>query len=250
MEKVDYYVYVIFRQNGVPCYVGKGRGRRSEHRALFSHNKHLHSIYKQSSGILPLVKIREHLTDKEACEIERAFIAAIGRNDLGQGSLVNFTDGGEGLSRRVITAETRAKLSKALKNTPRTEEWRANMSKSRKGKKESEETRRKKSVAHTGTKKPWVSEALKGKPNPGVRAAQLGRKSPENSARMMGNKYSVGKNTGESSGVPRKLTEEIVRDIRKRAADGERHQLIAADYNIHKSQVSAIYTLRTWKWVI
>lgn len=247
--KNEYYVYVIFRPNGIPCYVGKGKGRRSEHHALFSHNRHLKNIYSQAGGKLPLVKIREGLTDPEACEIERAFIAAIGREDLGLGPLVNFCDGGEGRSGVIQTEEKRRKLSLALKGRKFTEEHLRNMSLSRKGKKRSPESCAKQSATVSGQKRPWHSEIMKGRSAPWVREARLGKKMPGISAKLMGNKNSVGKNTGESSGVPRKLTKEIVIEIRKRAADGENHQLIANDYGIHKSQISAIHTRRTWAWL-
>lgn len=248
--KNDYYVYVIFRPNGIPCYVGKGRGRRAEHHALFSHNRHLKSIYNKAGGSLPLAKVREGLTDAEACETERAFIAAIGRKDLGKGPLVNFCDGGEGVSGHIKTAETRAKLSKSLKgNIVRTEEWKAKQRKSQTGLPRSDEVRAKMSAAHTGSKKPWLSEIFKGRPAPWVRERLLGTKNPEHAAKMIGNKNSVGKNTGSNNNVPRKLTPDIVLEIRRRAASGERHQVIADNYGIHKSQISAIYTRRTWAWV-
>jgi hypothetical protein len=245
----DYYVYVIFRPNGVPCYVGKGRGKRSEHHAKFSHNRHLKNIYAQAGGKLPLVKIRDNLTDAEACTLEVAFIAAIGREDLGLGPLVNFCDGGEGVSGLIQTEQKSRRISEKLKGRTFTEEHLRNMILSRMGKKESAATRAKKSATHTGMKKPWVSAHHKGRPNPGVTAAQLGRKSPEHSERMKGNKLSVGKNMGADSGVPRKLTPEIVLAIRQRAASGEKHQDIANDYGIHKSQISLIHMRRTWAWV-
>lgn len=247
--KNDFYVYVIFRTNGIPCYVGKGRGQRSKHHAKFSHNRHLRNIYNQAGGVLPLVKIREGLTDPEACSIERAFIAAIGRADLGLGPLVNFCDGGEGTSGHVKSAETRAKLSAAHKGkivSPETvKKWRKSM----KTFARTPESITKQKATVAGVPKPWISLLRKGKPAPWVREARLGTKSPDHSKRMKGNKFSTGKNTGKSNGVSRKLTPAIVLEIRRRAATGENHQLIANDYGIHKSQISAIYTRRTWSWV-
>jgi len=243
-------VYVIFRPNGTPCYVGKGRGRRAEHHARFSHNRHLKSIYRQADGILPLAKIREDLTDQEACEIERAFIAAIGRKDLGLGPLVNFCDGGEGLSGHIKSSETRAKLSAALKGKiSRSPEWRAKQSIAQKGRVMPDTVREKISAGNSGKPRPWISDALRGRPRPDVRIRQLGSKNPDHSSRMKGNKNSAGKNTGSENKVPRKLTEDSIRDIRRRAASGERHQAIANDYGIHKSQISAIHMRRTWAWL-
>ena len=245
----EFYVYVIFRPNGIPCYVGKGKGQRADHHARFSHSKHLRNIFNKAGGKLPVVKVREGLTDAEACATEIAFIAAIGRIDLGTGPLVNLCEGGQGLAGHVKSAETRAKLSLALKGVPRTAEWLANMSKSRMGMKRSPESRAKQSATMYGQKRPWHSEALKGRPAPWVHEARLGTKNPEHAKKMLGNKHSVGKNTGSSSNVPRKLNADIIREIRLRAAAGEKHQSIASDYGIHKSQISLIHNRRTWAWV-
>lgn len=104
--KSDFYVYIIFRPNGIPCYVGKGRGSRWKRHERKSHNPHLAAIIGNAGGELPKIKIRENLTNKQACEIEISFIAAIGREIHG-GLLVNQTDGGEGGTGTVWSEEAR-----------------------------------------------------------------------------------------------------------------------------------------------
>jgi len=240
-----YYVYVIFRLNGIPCYVGKGKGRRAEHHARFSHNKHLKAIYKLANGSLPLVKVRENLTDSQSCAIEIALISAIGRIDLGTGPLVNFTSGGEGLSGHIKSAETIAKLRK--KRPPFTDEHLKNMSLSMLGKKRSASSCAKQSATMTGMKR--GPSPRRGIPNPAVSAAQLGRKSPETSKRLLGNTYGLGKNLGKNNQKPRKLTEKDVLEIRHRALNKENHAAIAHDYGIHKSQISLIHNRKTWAWL-
>lgn len=248
-SKNEFYVYVIFRPNGIPCYVGKGKGQRADHHARFSHSKYLRNIFNKAGGKLPVVKIREGLTDAEACSTEIAFIAAIGRIDLGTGPLVNLCEGGQGVAGLYQSAEKSQRISAKLKGRKFTEEHLINMSLARMGIKRSPESVAKQKATIAGVPRPWISAALKGRPNPKVREAQLGRKSPEHSMRMKGNKLSVGKNTGASSNVPRKLTADIIREIRLRAAAGEKHQAIASDYGIHKSQISLIHNRRTWAWV-
>ena len=76
-------------------------------------NLHLARIIKNAGGSLPKVKVRERLTETEAFETEIALIKAIGRADLGQGPLVNLTDGGEGAKGK--SADARARLSAAAK---------------------------------------------------------------------------------------------------------------------------------------
>lgn len=243
----DFYVYVISRMDGEPCYIGKGRGKRWKHHSKFSHNKHLRNIYNQAGGTLPIVKLRENLTDAEACQTEIALIRAIGRKDLELGPLVNFTDGGEGLSGNTKSIETREKLRKAMTGRVFTEEWLKHMSLSRLGKRRSPESIEKQRKTITGRKR--GPSPLRGIPNPGVRAAHLGKKNPSASEKLKGNKNSLGKNTGYMKNHPRKLTPEMVIEIRNRAAIGEAHRLIANDYGIHKSQITLIHRRKTWSWL-
>lgn len=59
--------------------------------------------------------IFEGLTHKEACEKEKELISLYGRRDLGLGSLVNLTDGGEGSVRYSHTEKTKKHLSSVRK---------------------------------------------------------------------------------------------------------------------------------------
>lgn len=113
-----FYVYVLFRPwDGSPFYVGKGRGNRwMEHAAgrKNTRNRHLLSIFNKAQKLgleVPRVKVRDDLTEQEAFAIESALIAAIGRRDRVGGPLANLTDGGEGASGNILSAESRAKIS-------------------------------------------------------------------------------------------------------------------------------------------
>jgi hypothetical protein len=117
------YVYILFRPDGTPCYVGKGHGDRwlnHERYPQFSTNKNLANLVRKSKLLgheLPKVIIRRNVTDKKAFEIEKAFIKAIGRKVDG-GPLVNFTLGGEGTSghkgRNHWNGKTHPKVSRAI----------------------------------------------------------------------------------------------------------------------------------------
>lgn len=114
-ERCDFYVYVIFRLTGEPCYVGKGRKARvNRYFWQDCHNKYLARIIAKAGGILPFVKIREGLTNSQALETEVAFIAALGRKIDG-GVLVNFTLGGDGCLGAPVSDKTREVLSKINK---------------------------------------------------------------------------------------------------------------------------------------
>ena len=56
----------------------------------------------------------EDLTWEQACEKEKEFIALHGRRDLGKGTLVNLTDGGDNTKGYHHTKETKERISKKL----------------------------------------------------------------------------------------------------------------------------------------
>lgn len=173
MVQSDFYAYVIRRPNGIPCYVGKGRGRRCHDHANKTHNKWLGRIYEKYGSGLRIVKSKECLTNAEASEIETLLIAEYGRADLGLGSLVNHTNGGDGATGGVMSAEGRQRLSDLRKGKPRpphvikamqegakayewTAEHRAKMSALNKGKTRTAEFGQRQSVARQG--KPLSAE--------------------------------------------------------------------------------------------
>lgn len=148
-----YYVYVLYRPDGTPCYAGKGKGHRARSNSRKSHNATVRRI-TQSSGLqsLPYKKILEDVTEAIAFEFECFLIQEVGRFDTG-GPLVNLTAGGDGVSghkrtpdqkakmgdaRRgkpsAITPEGRKLLSEAAKERGFTDEHKANISAAKKGK--------------------------------------------------------------------------------------------------------------------
>jgi NUMOD3 motif len=108
----DYYVYIVFRLSGIPCYVGKGRGGRWKQHFTKTHNQYLRNIIKKEGGANPVVLIRENMSEDDAFALERALIKALGRKDLRTGPLVNHTDGGDGSSN--IAPEALARRNKAV----------------------------------------------------------------------------------------------------------------------------------------
>ena len=159
-----FYVYLLFRMNGIPCYVGKGKEDRwldHERSRLSRTNRHLGNIIKQARSLgkeLPKIKLAEGLTEEKAFEIERLFIATIGREAHG-GPLVNLTDGGDGISGLVFTAEHRANISSSHKGLKRSETTKRKMSEKAKGRIFSKEHCTNISAALVGKKKkPWSEE--------------------------------------------------------------------------------------------
>lgn len=136
-----FYVYIIFRLNGIPCYVGKGKGNRWKYHEshTIKNNSHFRSIVlqaKKANKELPKIKLRENLTEDEAFALEIIFIKAIGREKHG-GPLVNLTDGGEGPVGLVLSEKSRKQISAGKIGIKLPPQHCANISKGSTGKKKS-----------------------------------------------------------------------------------------------------------------
>jgi hypothetical protein len=141
----DFYVYEHIRKtDGSVFYVGKGFGGRASRKT--NRNKHWHNIVnKHGFDVRFVVKdVDEELS--LLVEIER-----IDQLKKLGAKLCNQTNGGEGVTGYVATAETRQKLSEAhlgrkipkwlsekysvlRKGKPKSEEWKQKVSKANRGK--------------------------------------------------------------------------------------------------------------------
>lgn len=115
----DYYVYILFRADGRPFYVGKGRGDRwTDHERRLAkrptHKDHLVAKMKREGADIPKAKVAENLSDDEAYSVEIEMIRAIGRYPCGP--LLNATDGGEGHSNP--SPEAKAKRRETTRGRP------------------------------------------------------------------------------------------------------------------------------------
>ena len=176
-----FYVYILFRPwDGSPFYVGKGKGRRwlsHEWPSKVHYNERLKNILIKAKRLnveIPKVKVCSCLSEQKAFETEKAFIAAIGREETG-GPLVNLTDGGEGVlnpskvsrdklslarKARIISPETRAKLSAAGKRRKHTAEEKEKIGAASRGKPRSAEVKEKIRQSLLGRKaKPLSAES-------------------------------------------------------------------------------------------
>lgn len=109
MEKRDFYIYKYVEKNtGTPLYVGKGKSDRSRSHIRAS-KKGLNSpLYDRIrdldfDGGVSIITVKDNLTEWEAFQMENQLIESIGRVDLGTGTLLNRTFGGEGISGGIDT---------------------------------------------------------------------------------------------------------------------------------------------------
>lgn len=158
-----------------PFYIGIGL---KESRAYSKANRNKHWKHITNKTAYEVEILFDDLTYEEAKVKEKEFIKLYGRVDLGTGTLVNMTGGGQGVCGLVHSAETRKKMSDNMKGKKlmlgkihsketkqkisdtswnkgkfMSEEYRRNMSQSLKGKKHSNEAKLKMSKASIGKPK-------------------------------------------------------------------------------------------------
>lgn len=155
-----FYVYALFRENGVPFYIGKGKGprwgshERDARNGLWGHKSAIIRGMQMRGIEIIKVKLHEGLTQAVAYKYEVDLIKAIGRGT--KGPLINLTDGGDGaLGMRGIkrSPETRAKMAAAARGRKMSPESVAKMVAANRGRKLSAAHRAKQSAAMRGRKK-------------------------------------------------------------------------------------------------
>lgn len=145
---------------GEVFYVGIGNPRRAY--SKYYRSKFWHNIVNKYG--YDIIIEETNLTHYQACELEIYWIKRIGRRDLGLGTLVNHTDGGDGLIGHKHTQETKDKISSLNTGKTRSIESKLKMSESRKGKKftkHSEESKKNMSLAQIGKPRKKHSEETK-----------------------------------------------------------------------------------------
>ena len=109
------YIYRHIRlDSNQPFYVGIGSDDKYKRaKSTKDRNKHWKNIV--SSNDYKIDILLDDISWEEACEKEIEFISLYGRRDLGTGTLVNLTNGGDGSLNRKMSNKTRQALLKANK---------------------------------------------------------------------------------------------------------------------------------------
>ncbi len=115
-HKDKYYVYLhLTKDTNIPFYVGKGKNNRYFYTG--SRNRWWKHVVDKHDYVIKILEF--NLTEQEAFKSEVFWIKFYGRKQIETwGTLVNLTDGGEGISGYKFSEEFKKQRSDYLKNNP------------------------------------------------------------------------------------------------------------------------------------
>jgi hypothetical protein len=172
MQQQHYYVYIQFRPNGVPFYVGKGKGRRWKE--LRKRSKHYLNIINKYGREKIATRLIYFKSEQEAFDAEKRIIQFYRHCEF---PLCNITSGGEGAANP--PAAIRARIAAAQRGHKRSNLTRLKMTLAKAGLVHSPETREKisqskKGIKHTAEARAKISAGLRGRPVSAETRAKIG----------------------------------------------------------------------------
>jgi len=139
-----------------PFYIGIGKTEKRAY-SKRGRNDHWHAVVNKHDYKVHIML--DDLTWEKACQKEIEFIQLYGRRDLGLGTLVNMTDGGEGMLGQKQSKETIDKRLTSNSGYKHTEEAKEKQRIAATGRKHTEETIEKCRKAATGQPRSEESNA-------------------------------------------------------------------------------------------
>ncbi len=133
----EFYAYIYYdpSRNNEPIYAGKGNnGRAWDHLSRNDRHPFTQRLqFMKNNGISPIIGLYAGLDEDFAHLLEMELISKFGRKDLGKGSLLNMTNGGEGVKGLIRSEESKRKSGAARRGKPRSEEVKRKISETKKG---------------------------------------------------------------------------------------------------------------------
>jgi hypothetical protein len=153
------------KDNNEVFYVGIGNEKRPYRKQ--SRNQFWHNVVDKYGYYVQILK--DNLNNNDAMELEELLISEYGRRDLGEGNLVNLTNGGDGCL--VVSGITKKKISKSNKGR---DAWNKGMRNIY-----SKETLKKMSDSQKGKQSPRKGVKLSKETKDKIRQHNLGKKLSE-----------------------------------------------------------------------
>jgi hypothetical protein len=190
-----------------PFYIGIAKNMRRPH-SKSDRNKYWKHIISKTKYRIEI--LFDDLTWEEACEKEKEFIKLYGRKDLGLGSLVNMTDGGEGANNVSQESIERTRLFNL-------------------GRKMTDETKLKMSLSHTGKKNGFYGKTHNEDTINKIKNKKTGQKASKETKKKM----------SESQKLRNKLNpyydNSLISQIKKLLDEGVKPSKIQKTFNIPKT---------------
>lgn len=152
-QKLGYVYRHIRLDTNEVFYIGKGTNTDGKYARAYSNkraNPHWHNVVNKRGHIVEI--IIDNLTETDTNETEKSYILFYGRIDLGTGTLVNLTDGGDGALGYKHTKEAKEKIRCTSIGRKKTNECKERIGKAQIGKKLSSEAKEKLRQANLGRK--------------------------------------------------------------------------------------------------
>ena len=154
------YVYRHIRlDKNEPFYIGIGKDATYKRAYQCSKTKRSEFWHNIASKGYEVEILMDNLTWEQACEKEIEFISIYGRKDLGQGTLVNLTNGGEnppvliGINNPMKRIENREKVANKRRGIPLSDKHKESLSNSAKSRNQIPPSRKGQSMSKEGIEK-------------------------------------------------------------------------------------------------
>ena len=225
-------------------YVGIGNSRRPYEKGKKRSEFWNRVVNKYGYEVIILA---DNLSWNDACEKEIYLIDYFGRRNLGKGTLVNMTDGGDGTKGQIVSSATRAKISEAHKGRQFSEETKRKMSEAAKGRKMSDEARAKISTALKGVNNPRYGKKLSEETKAKIGAFNKGKKhNAETRAKIAA--AHKGENNVNSKLIDVKVIEILI-ELRDNPPYYGQLTEIGKKYGVTKMTIGDIKQNRSWKHI-